>query len=313
VDIAYVTYMLIFGASFSFSLGVFGGSSDEDETTTTSTTTPASTPADPNAPSAFYRAADYDRIENGSEGDDTEVAAAGTTDDIAWFLGAGNDDLTGSAGIDYVEGGTGNDTVSADAGNDVLLGGEGNDSLDGEAGNDLILTEAGDDHSDGGAGNDLINGGTGNDTLLGGEATDALTGGDGDDYLSGNAYDVSTTTGSTTPDEGDTLSGGAGNDTVLIGPGDEATGGAGDDFFALDQRQGHFNLISTIDDFQTGDIVELVYTPAVDTSGTEIAPNIAIRPNTAGTGSILSVNGTDVAVIMGGQSLTLSDIRLRDV
>jgi len=68
--------------------------------------------------------------------------------------------LTGSAGIDTIDGGAGNDTIIEDDGDDVLSGGTGNDTIAG------------------GNGSDTLNGNAGNDSLYGGDGTDTLVGGD---------------------------------------------------------------------------------------------------------------------------------------
>ena len=48
----------------------------------------------------------------------------------------GNLTIDGTAGNDYLVGGTGDDTINGHAGNDFLIGGLGNDTLDGGTGVD---------------------------------------------------------------------------------------------------------------------------------------------------------------------------------
>jgi len=65
-------------------------------------------------------------------------------------MGAGNDNVTGNASANVINGGAGNDTLNGGAGNDSLIGGTGTDTLNGGAGNDSLI---------GGTGNDILNGG----------------------------------------------------------------------------------------------------------------------------------------------------------
>jgi trimeric autotransporter adhesin len=152
---------------------------------------------------------------------------------------AGNDKLTGGAGVDMLYGGDGNDTIDGGAGADQMVGGAGNDTytvdnvadtvteLDAE-GTDLVkssvnytlsahvenltLTGA---SSLVGTGNDLANtlqangsssalyGLAGNDKLLGSIGADALFGGEGNDTLDGGAG-------------ADQMVGGTGNDAYVV-------------------------------------------------------------------------------------------------
>jgi Ca2+-binding RTX toxin-like protein len=137
------------------------------------------------------------------------------------FRGAGDDDITGSSGDDFVLAGAGNDEASLGEGNDVLLGGLGNDVADGGqgsdlmaggAGNDLLSGNGGSDVLAGNAGDDTLNGGTGDDALIDGLGSDTLSGGRGDDMffatraqrLDGTGADI------------DHCDGGAGFDTLAL-------------------------------------------------------------------------------------------------
>lgn len=64
--------------------------------------------------------------------------------------------------------------LSGTAGNDTLTGGAGIDVMSGDSGNDVIS---------GGAGNDMLNGGAGDDVISGGQDDDMLTGGLGSDVF----------------------------------------------------------------------------------------------------------------------------------
>ena len=122
------------------------------------------------------------------------VIDASTLDGAARVqLGAGDDQITGSAHNDRLTGGAGNDAIIGGAGNDRLNGQTGDDTLDGGAGNDRMH---------GGAGDDTLQGGAGNDTLVGGEGADNLSGGAGNDRLF--------------VDGADTVDGGAGTDRAYL-------------------------------------------------------------------------------------------------
>lgn len=105
---------------------------------------------------------------------------------------AGDDQVIGTPGTDFVFGNAGNDTLygfgGADilwggVGDDVLLGFEGNDNLNGNIGNDVVDGGSGDDSLRGGQGNDFLSGGDGNDTLVGDLGQDTLSGGAGNDLF----------------------------------------------------------------------------------------------------------------------------------
>ncbi|MDA0185070.1 hypothetical protein OJ997_32500 [Solirubrobacter phytolaccae] len=91
-----------------------------------------------------------DLTDPGRDGGDVVVNVENATG------GAGDDRLSGTAGVNWLEGG---------AGDDVLLGRGGADRLDGESGDDRV---------DGGAGADQLEGGPGRDRLLGGDGADVL-------------------------------------------------------------------------------------------------------------------------------------------
>jgi peptidyl-prolyl cis-trans isomerase B (cyclophilin B) len=101
------------------------------------------------------------------------------------FLGAGNDQVTGSAENDFTIGNAGNDTISGAGSNDIIRGDEDDDVIDGGDGDDLLHGNLGNDQVSGGAGNDWIRGGKGNDNLMGEDGNDVLIGDLGTDQLTG--------------------------------------------------------------------------------------------------------------------------------
>jgi len=115
-------------------------------------------------------------------GDDiVTMAGAGSPPGTNFGLhgGGGNDQLTGSEGIDGLEGGEGNDLLEGAGGDDFLTGGEGNDIMRGGAGDDQIFDGAGDDVIEGGADDDIVN----LDLSGGFSAADQVSGGTGFDRL----------------------------------------------------------------------------------------------------------------------------------
>ncbi|WP_420410576.1 M10 family metallopeptidase C-terminal domain-containing protein [Hoeflea sp.] len=88
------------------------------------------------------------------------------------YLYDGDDEVTGTSGIDVLYLGAGNDIAKGENGNDTLIGGFGNDDLDGGAGSDVLYGGEGDDtlrfsYSDGGTSDhDTLYGGLGTDTLV---------------------------------------------------------------------------------------------------------------------------------------------------
>ncbi|GGW21562.1 hypothetical protein GCM10011452_02590 [Gemmobacter lanyuensis] len=253
----------------------------------------------------YDRNAYSDRIDGTTGADDLSADAA---ENLAWFLDAGNDTLSGSIGNDFADGGAGDDNLHMLSGSDIVRAGDGNDTVDAGVGFDTVLGGTGDDSLVGNGGMDVLSGENGNDTVAGGSGADMISGGDGDDLLAGMSPEQSFV------DDGaldgfDTLDGGAGNDTLMLGHGDRGTGGAGDDDFVLDQRDDS-SAVTSVVDFGVGDSVALFYTPTFGSDGAEIAPEISVSPSEDGLAGQISFNGQVVAHVTGGQNLTADDISL---
>jgi Ca2+-binding RTX toxin-like protein len=162
----------------------------------------------------------------------------------------GNDELTGTGGSDFFDGGPGDDTIVAGAGNDFVAGSAGADSLDGGPGDDRPVS--------GGEGNDpTINGGEGHDELQGGPGDDQVRGGRGNDKLDfpffGEGLGESAGV--------DVLEGGAGDDDINGGPpgasqtSDVLSGGDGTDTADFSQRTAplSIDLDGAPDDGESGE------------------------------------------------------------
>lgn len=128
-------------------------------------------------------------------------------------MGAGNDLVFGSFGVDEIKGGEGSDIINGSIltiggkspeelakDKDTIIGGDGRDLLNGVAGDDVIYTgrhseqinpntidEQG-DWALGDLGDDVLHGGQRHDFLLGGAGKDVINGGAGDDVILGDAH-----------------------------------------------------------------------------------------------------------------------------
>jgi Ca2+-binding RTX toxin-like protein len=154
---------------------------------------------------------------------DTLIPVGNGNDTVVILGGSGDDTLTGTAGVDYIDGN--NNPANPNAAD--------SDTLNGGAGNDILFGRGGDDELNGGADTDMLDGGTGDDTLTGGSGNDTLTGGSGNDTAvvgTGATYSFNGTNWTVTSSDGtDTLDGveivddGPGSNTLLVGSGGFAT------------------------------------------------------------------------------------------
>lgn len=173
----------------------------------------------------------------------------------------------------------------------------------GSYGDDIITGSDGGDAIAGRGGSDLIDGGAGNDTLFG----------DGGYIFS---YDVDDGGDRITFLETDTINGGDGDDIIISVNGNEITGGEGDDVFVIESAPGALTAPeplppTLITDFTPGEDVILLR--RVDASLSAEANGVSLTPLEDGTGTELRVEGNVVAVIVGGQNLTLDDIVLGEI
>ena len=83
------------------------------------------------------------------------------TDIERWQMGAGDDVVNGSDGVENLIMGAGDDVINAGGGDDIVFSGFDNDTVDGGAGNDTLWTSSGADTVTGGIGNDSIDVGPG--------------------------------------------------------------------------------------------------------------------------------------------------------
>lgn len=156
----------------------------------------------------------------------------------------GNDNITGDANANRIDGLDGNNTINGKGGDDVLISGAGTDTIYGDLGDDNISS---------GDGNDVLWGGDGKDVLFAGLGSDQLRGEAGDDQLLGGEGDDTILDGGIGNDEiygdagNDTLTGGDGNDTLGGGTGnDSLAGGLGDDVYFVQSNDGTDTITDTV-------------------------------------------------------------------
>lgn len=293
MDVATLVNLLLFVGAFGASL-----STDDDS------------PSSSAANDRLYDEDNYSRTDRLGAGDDTVSADA---DNLAWFMGGGDDDLTGSSAADYADLGTGDDQAAMGAGNDIVLAGAGHDTLHGENGNDLLRGEEGNDNIFGDLGDDSLAGEAGNDQLAGGSGADILSGGLGDDLISGFSIQGGAAAGMGAPDGADQLFGGAGDDRLILGRGDSATGGAGADRFETDARWREGDAAFVIADYRAGEDSLVLQHPITLDPNTSlpIAPTLTVQTTPDGLSSRILLNGEVVAIVEGVPDLDPAAITLQ--
>lgn len=228
---------------------------------------------------------------------------------------AGDDQITGSPGIDNLYAFGGNDSILAGAGGDRIDGGVGNDTVSGGLGNDIVSDaggsnylrgDEGDDRITGGAGFDDINGNTGNDTASGGAGEDWVVGGKDNDSLSGDAaYDlVYGNLGS------DTCDGGAGNDIVRGGQDDDIVrGGDGNDYVSGDKGSDTITGGAGADIFHTfGDagVDRVMDFSLAEGDRVQVDPGTTYTVSQVGADAVINMTGGGQMVLVGVQMSSLT-------
>lgn len=204
---------------------------------------------------------------------ETATMAPNANIPVVFIATDGNDNITGTANDDTINGLGGNDVIAGAGGNDTIDGGGQSDRLFGDQGDDILIGgngwdwlegRADNDHLDGGFGYDRLRGGNGDDTLVGGFGFDILEGGSGDDVMQGDNGE-------------DRLIGGAGRDVM--------TGGLHADRFVFQAvgDSGLWGAADLITDFTQGeDIIDLSAIDAI-TGGSNDAFTFIGRASFSGT------------------------------
>ncbi|MCS0597987.1 DUF4214 domain-containing protein [Massilia agri] len=217
----------------------------------------------------------------------------------------GSDTINGYGGDDILRGGdetsgqpySNGDTIRGGAGNDTIHGGAGGDNLSGDDGNDRVFGGDDNDYLYGNAGDDYLEGGAGNDMLNNSLGDDTMLGGDGDDNLS--------------IDHGATgvLDGGSGNDRLSGYLGTSYAGGSGDDVIDL-RMSGSNARPATVSGGSGRDTIRVIFgstQTAVAMSGGEDADTFIVDTY----GQAIGANAlriTDFTPGAGGDQLNLLQI-----
>jgi Ca2+-binding RTX toxin-like protein len=168
----------------------------------------------------------------------------------------------------------------------------------------VFTATQGDDVVLGGSGTDTVGGGdsgggttTPDSTLTGNDSNEALAGSSGNDLIQGMGGDDTLTGG----EGADTLEGGDGADQLILSAGDTGTGGAGSDAFSASGALTDFTSPFTITDMDvTTEALQIQLTGGADLS------SLSVTATADGTGSIVSVGGTQIAIVEGVTPLALS-------
>ena len=233
--------------------------------------------------------------------------------------GAGNDGVLGTSGNDTLQGGDGDDFVTGGEGNDRVLLGDGNDvyGIDQRSAplEDDILTFP----VDAGlfASEDLYEGG--DDTVVGGEGADAISDSYGANLINGQQGDdfiISVDQDGVSPD---TVLGGHGNDILIVDQGDLVNTSRGADRVTVDLFAGVAEgyQVVTIEDFDPSqDRIELegpvglLRTPTPSNPDDEVVNPVSVTDLEDGSGAVICINDIPVVVVIGGQGMTVGNIRL---
>ena len=136
---------------------------------------------------------------------------------------------------------------------------------------------------------------------------DSLEGGSGNDTLYANRADDP----GATDDGADTLDGGDGEDVLHLAGGDTGTGGMGADSFLVHDPDDSGTGFEITDFDPAEDIVTVFYTPQIDPETDEpVDPVLELVTTPDETGATLLLNGVEIGLITGGQTLTVADIAL---
>lgn len=216
-------------------------------------------------------------------------------------------------GDNTVVGGVDADTIISGSGSDDVIGGEGDDLITlgkrGDAYGSSLVSVGSDgfvrfDNAfeiDGG--NDTVDAGSGNDVLVDFYGQNLLEGRAGNDEI------YATDADGVTPDR---VLGGGGNDLLIVDEGDVVNTGRGSDALTIqvsDRPVEGYQLV-TVNDFNADeDSLNVDYFGNLDT---DVDPStlLSVAANSAGTGSIVSLDGIPVIELKGVTGLSADNINL---
>lgn len=251
------------------------------------------------------------------EGEVTQAEADALTAAADYVQGAMNVDAAG--GDDLVLGSAGNDTIDTGVGDDIADGGLGDDQvLLGEGsdvyGVDWRSIDYPDDYqsfpndfapfaseADYEGGDDTVSGEGGNDFIADGYGANVLKGRGGADLL------VAVDQDGVTPDQ---VFAGSGDDEIFVDEGDFVTTGAGADDVTVEIHgsvEAGYQVV-TISDFNPAEDRLEVLERVGEYDDRSITDPVTVEDLEDGTGALLSIGGVPVAVLIGGQGMTVEDI-----
>lgn len=219
--------------------------------------------------------------ENGTDsniviGDQTVAVLQGVTD-----LSTVNLDVAGTNVLGASD--SAGQTFTGTEGDDVIITGGGDNVVNAGAGDDVVTSRTGADVIDAGPGDDIVRAGAGGDVVNAGAGVDTVYAGFG--------QDVVTTTDEAGTDAADRVFAGARDDTVNADDGDVINLGAGSDTLNVAPEVG--DDVVTVRDFNPPeDTVEI-------TAAAGVAGVVGFAPDTAGTGTVITLDGEAVVALNG--------------
>lgn len=284
-------------------------------------------PEDDVVASSEYSSAITDLLDDlVTEGEITQAeadASLGGVDFVNGVLdvatGEGDDAVFGSSGDDRIDTGTGDDSVLGGLGDDLVRLGDGSDLYGFDersaTGVDDIIAFPQDG---GGFGADSIAEG-GDDTVIGGAGADFIADGYGANLVQGQQGDDFIVTVDQDGFSPDTVEAGFGNDMIFVDEGDVVTVGNGLDRITVDLWNGvssDYSVVTITDFDPSRDVLELEGSGSLLRTPTPSGPDdVVTNPVTVedlddGTGAVVMINDIPVVLVMGGQGMTVSNIRL---
>ena len=317
--------LLGLGAIVALAMSLFDGGDAESDTSEAEQTTFGS--EDDTVASTGYSGAINTLFDSlVAEGEVTEAEAEAALAQVDFVTGtlnvatqAGDDGVLGSSGDDIIDAGEGDDSVIGGAGDDRVWLGDGSDLYGYDersaVGNDDIIPFPQDAAVFGAdsiaeAGNDTVYGGAGHDFIADGFGSNFIQGQQGDDFI------VTVDQDALSPD---TVQGGFGNDVIFVDEGDVVTLSQGLDRVTVDVFGGvtqDYQVVTITDFDPTRDTLELegaaslLRTPTPTAPGAVVVNPVAIADLEDGSGAVVTINEIPVVLVVGGQGLTLANIRL---
>jgi len=237
---------------------------------------------------------------------DTLTPVGDGNDTVVILGGSGGDTLTGTAGVDYIDG---NNSPTAPNATDA-------DVLSGLGGNDILFGRGGDDSLDGGTGDDAMTGGAGNDIYYvdttGDVVTEAASEGTDEVRTTLASYTLATDLENLTGlgPNGQTLNGNASNNIIDGGLGaDTMTGFTGNDTYVVDNvgdvvnenaSEGTDEIRTNLATYTLAGLVNVENLTGTNAAGQTLTGNGGVNVITGAGGADLIDGGTGADTMQGG-------------